>query len=575
MPSSFKKIALLTVGAALTVTMGLAGCSSNSSSSGSSSSGAAGNSTVTIFTGQVGNFTAANFNPFNNTGAFLQPTQGVIYEPLFYYNKAQQQDPVPLLGTSFSWNSDGTVLTVKIRQGVKFSDGTPMTADDVVFSENLYATSPSLNGGNQTYTVKKDDDSTVEFDFTQTAFTQEAQVLGAQAIVPAAKWQDAGSDPTTGLNSDPVGTGPYMLAPNGYTPQVVTLQKNPNYWGTGAQAPAVEYVKYITLANADAATTALQQGQVDLMGSYLPTLQNIVDSSNGKITYSNTPQATTGLFTCSNAALGCTGPQTDPQVRLAMYYAMDRGQLSTQAVAGFSKPASPTLLPSFVNGNAISDPSLNQVPQSADVAQAKSILEADGWTMGSNGYYTKDGQELDLTLINVGGWTDYNTMADLLVTQFQAAGIKLTNSEVAQNAWTQAEVSGNFQLSLDSVNMGVSSDPYFTYNTYLNSSQTKPVGQSSTSQACTRYSNPAVDAAIQALSQTNDPTQQMAQYTIIQKALMQDMPIIPIYVNQALTEYNTTHATGWPSADNLYAFPLPWGGNWGFGIVLKTIRPVS
>ncbi|MCL1841180.1 MAG: ABC transporter substrate-binding protein [Propionibacteriaceae bacterium] len=568
-------MALAAMGLTLAAAMGLTGCGSTSSNSNTTASSAASNanSTVTIFTGQVGNFTAANFNPFNNTGAFLQPTQGVIYEPLFYYNKAAAQtSPTPMLGTSFSWNADGTVLTVQIRQGVKFSDGTPMTADDVVFSENLYGSSPQLNGGNKTYTVKKDSDTQIEFDFTQTSFTQEAQVLGAQAIVPQAAWKDV-TDPTSGLNSNPVGTGPYMLAPNGYTPQVITLQKNPNYWGTGADAPAVQYVKYISLSNADAATTALQQGQVDLMGSYLPTLKQIVDSSNGKIAYSNTPQATTSLFACSNAALGCKGPQTDPAVRLAMYYAMDRTQLSTQAVAGFSKPASPTLLLNWVNTNAISDPSLQEVPQSADVAKAKSTLEADGWTMGSNGYYTKDGQELDLTLINVSGWTDYNTMADLLVTQFKAAGIKLTNSEVAQNAWTQGEVSGNFELSLDSVNMGVSSNPYFTYNSYLNSAQTKPVGQSSTSQACTRYSNPAVDAAIKALSQTNDPTKEMAQYTIIQQALMQDMPIIPIYVNQALAEFNTTHATGWPTSDNAYAFPLPWGGNWGFGIILRTIRP--
>jgi len=571
MPSSpIKRMAITLTGFALVATMGLAGCTSTPTDNGSSGGAAA--STVTVFTGQVGNFTAPNFNPFNNMGTALQPTQGVIYEALFYYNKARQEDPVPLLGQSFTWNSDGTQLSVKLRSGVKFSDGTAMTADDVVFSLNLYATSPQLNGGTQQYTAKKVDDTTVELDFTATSFTQEATILGAHAIVPAALWQGV-SDPTSGTNENPVGTGPYMLAENGYTSQVITLQKNPNYWGTGDAAPSVEYVKYITLANADAATTALQQGQVDWMGSYLPTLQSIVDGSGGTITYSNTPQATTGLFACANPDLGCTGPQTDPAVRLAMYYAMDRTQLSTQAVAGFSKPASPTLLPSFVNSDAISDPSMNQAPQSPDIAKAKSTLEAAGWVMGSGGYYAKDGQELDLTLIDVSGWTDYNTMAQLLVGQFQQAGIKLTVNDVAQNAWTQAEVSGDYQLSLNSVNMGVSANPYYTYNQYLNSANTSPVGQTATTNV-TRYKNPAVDAAILALSNTNDPTTEMAQYTIIQNALMAEMPIVPIYVNQALCEYNTTHATGWPSADNLYAFPLPWGGNWGTGIVLKTIKPV-
>jgi peptide/nickel transport system substrate-binding protein len=298
-------------------------------------------------------------------------------------------------------------------------------------------------------------------------------------------------------------------------------------------------------------------------------------SKHKDLSYSNSPQATTALFTCENASLGCTGPQTDVAVRQAMYYAMDRTQLDKQAAAGFSAPASPSLLLNTVNKSQITNPDYLEVPQSANVSKAKGILEAAGWKLGSNGYYAKDGQELDLSVNVVSGWTDYDTICQLLQGQFKAAGIKLSVNQMAQNAWTQAESTGKFQISMNSVNMGVSSDPYFQYNNYLSSSATAPVGQPAASTNTSRYSNPSVDAAIKQLATTNQDSVKQAAYKTIQDQIVKDMPYVPVYVNSALAEYNNSRATGWPTQSNQYAFPLPWGGNWGMGIVLKTIRPVK
>ncbi|MGN6445897.1 ABC transporter substrate-binding protein [Amnibacterium sp.] len=556
-----RRLALGAIAVAAGLTVSLAGCSSPKATS-------AGASSITLFNGAVGNLTE-NWNPLNNTGAALQPTLGVIYEPLFYYNIARAQKPVPELATAFSWNTDGTQLTITTRQGVKWTDGKAFSASDVAYTLNLLQSNPALNTFNTTWKADATDDHTVVVTFPDTSFTIAPQILGNEPMIPEHIWKDI-KDPTQTTNTDPVGTGPYKV--KSFTPQSYVLTRNTSYWGTGAEAPKIDTVRYISLANADAATSALEAGRVDWMGSFLPTLKQIVQQ-HPNLSYTNTPQATTALFTCSSAALGCTGPQTDPAVRQALYWAMDRTQLNKQAAAGFSLPGSPSLLLPTVNKANIADQSNLYLPQTADVAKAKSALEGAGWKLGSNGYYAKNGQELDLTVDVVNGWTDYDTICTLLQGQLKAAGIKLNVNEVAQNAWSQAGTSGKFELSVNSVNTSVSTSPYDIYNSYLSSKATAKVGSNATTNQA-RFSDPTVDAALAKAAATNDQTVQKAQYAKIQTVIEKDMPYVPIYVNSSLTQFNNTRATGWPTASNLYAVPLPWK-SWDNGIVLKTIRPVK
>ena len=543
--------------------LALAGCSPKTSPTNSS-----GETTITLFNGSVGNFTE-NFNPLLSTGAELQPSQGVIYETLFYYNMARAQKPVPVLATAYSWNADGTQLTITTRQGAKWTDGQAFTAQDVAFTLTLVQNNAGLNTAGAKWTAAATDDHTVVLSFPSTSFTLEPALLGNIAMVPEHIWSKI-ADPTKETNTNPVGTGPYKL--KSFSPQSYVLTRNTDYWGTGNEAPKIDNVRYISLANGDAATSALESGQIDWMGSYLPTLKDIV-KQHPTLSYVNTPDSLTSVFTCANAALGCKGPQTDPAVRQAIFYAMDRTQLNAQAVAGFAGPGSAAMLVPAVNGDNIVDRANATLSQTADTTKAKSALEGAGWTLGNGGYYTKAGQELDLTINVVTGWTDYDTVCTLLQGQLKAAGIKLTVNQVAQNAWSQAETGGNFQLSLNSINPGASSSPYFIYNNYLSSTNTAKTGDNATTNT-SRYSNAAVDAAIKDAGATNDAAKQKADYGIIQAQVAKDMPYIPIYVNQALTQFNNTRATGWPTPDNLYAFPEPWK-SWDNGIVLKTIRPAK
>jgi peptide/nickel transport system substrate-binding protein len=530
---------------------------------------AAGNQTTAkdaSVTVAAGDITTENFNPFSSTA--LQPTLGVIYEPLYWYNFAKQSEPTPVLASGFSWNAAGTELTIKTRHDVKWNDGQPFTAKDVAFTFNLVAKTPALNPSGLAAIAKATSDDTAVLTFKSKSLMQEPAVLANQAIVPEHIWKDV-KDPTTDLNKNPVGTGPFRV--KSYTPQSFVLTKNDQYWEAGK--PTIKEVRYLPVTSADAASAALVAGKVDWASAYLPGVDNIMKSGKN-LTYVNTPVMTTVVVTCSNAALGCAGPQTDPAVRKAIYLAMNREQLAKLAGGGVAGVGSPTMLLPGRDDNWITDAGTAKLPQSANADEAGKLLDAAGWTKGSDGVRTKDGKRLSLTVQTVTGWSDYILINDTLKQQLAAVGIELKPSQVSWNEWNAAQTNGKFQLSLDSVGLGASTNPYFTYDSKLATTNTAPVGKSASAGNQSRFSNPAVDAALTAAAGTTDQAAQKAAYAKIQSIIADQLPYIPVYVNSMLTEFNTSRATGWPTKDNLYVLPAAWKA-WDAGIVLKTIKPAS
>jgi peptide/nickel transport system substrate-binding protein len=555
----------MAVAAGAVVALALTACSGGASGGSTSAAGSGKTTSITVFNGATGTITE-NFNPFSPT--LLQPTLGIIYEPLYYYNLATGKS-TPMLATAYAWNTDGTKLTITTRQGVKWTDGQAFTAADVAYTFNLIAKTPALNTNNLQVQAAATDDHTVVLTFPQTSFTQEAYILGNQAIVAEHIWKNI-ADPSKDTNSQPVGTGPYTL--KNFNPQTYVLAKNPHYWQAGK--PSIDEVRYISLQTADAASAALTAGQVDWMSAFLPGLDTILKNQKD-LSYVNTPAMTASIFTCSNADLGCTGPQTDPAVRQAIYWALDRTQLNKLAGGGFAATASPTMLLPERDASWIADSANKTTPAGPDDAKANALLDAAGWVKGSDGIRSKAGQRLTLSIQTVTGWSDFISLNDAMTQQLQTVGIELKPSQLSWNEWNNNEVQGTYQLSLDSIGLGASSNPFFTYNPRYGSANGARVGQAAgTSGNYARYSNPTVDQALQAAASTADPKVQAQAYATIETQVVKDMPYIPIYVNSMLTEFNNSRATGWPTNDNKYAVPASWK-SWDNGVVLATIKPAG
>ncbi|HXH36498.1 MAG TPA: ABC transporter substrate-binding protein [Plantibacter sp.] len=539
----------------------LSGCSPSSGSSGSSASAA---DTLVAYTGQSGDY-QINFNPYSpsSIGGI-----GTIYESLFFVTNVNTEAYKPLLGTEYSWSDDGTQLSVTLRDDVKWSDGEAFSAKDVAFTFNQLLDTPSINNGGFDGAVEATDDTHIVFTWDYAAFVSGPTLLGRTPIVPEHIWKDV--DPTTNVMEKPVGTGPYTLG--NFKAQAFTLVSNPDYWDG---EPAVKAVRYLSLSGNTAGADALAAGSIDWQTGPVPDLENVSTTYPGydAITI---PQNQMALLTCSSAALGCVGPQTDPAVRQAIYYALNRDQVNSLAFQNTASEMSPTFALTTTQKDLISPAVAEPIaPSTPDEAKASALLEGAGWAKDSDGVYAKDGEKLSLTVEVVTGWTDYITAIDTMAQQLKAVGIDLKVSQSSWNEWTDKKGKGNYQLAIDSLGQGAASDPFYLYDKYFNTAFTAAVGEVAP-QNVARFSDPEVDAALAVLKSTNptDTAARQAQFDIIQAKIVADMPYIPIMTGGTTSEFHSEKFTGWPTLDDLYAFPAIWASP-DNAEIFKSLKPTG
>ncbi len=519
----------------------LTGCSGGTTSAGSEA-------TLVAYTGQSGDY-QINFNPFSPSriGGL-----GTIYETLFFVNKAKVSDLVPLLGTQQSWNTDGTVLSVTLRDGVTWSDGQPFTAKDVAFTFSLLKNNAAINNIGFDGTATAVDDTHVTFTFKAPAFVKGPDLLGAVPIVPEHLWKTI--SPTEDVVEKPVGTGAYLIGE--FKPQAFTYAANPKYWGG---EPKVKKIRFVALSGNQAGADGIAAGTVDWFTGPIPDIKNTKKNFPKYDAYTQW-QNQMVLATCSSVQMGCKGPQTDPAVRHALYSALNRTQLNKLAFQDTASAISPafTLTPSQ-DRFAAASLAEKVAPMAAEPQKSAQVLEQAGWVKGSDGIYAKGGQRLSLTVEVVTGWTDYITAIDTMASQAKAAGIELQAAQSSWNEWTEKKGSGNFQLVIDSLGQGPAPDPFYLYTYFYDSGTGAKVGKSAGNNF-SRYANPEVDKALDDLAALplDDQAARQPYFDTIQQAIVRDMPYVPVLTGGTTSVWNTAKFSGWPSDQDLYAFPAVW-----------------
>jgi peptide/nickel transport system substrate-binding protein len=520
-----------------------AACGSGGSNSAGGSSGPSG--LITATTGSTSPF-VANFNPFSpnvTVGA-----NGMIYEPLMFFNTAKAGDVEPWLAKSYTWNSDGTAITFTLRTGVTWNDGKPFTAADVAYTFNLAVQDPALNTNGlpiKGATASGDDSVTVSF--TKPAYQNLVYIAGRTLILPQHIWSTV-TDKKTWADASPVGTGAFTVSKvNG---QVLELTANPHYYMPNM--PKVKTIRFLTFTGNSSADEAIEAGQIDWGGGFVPDIKKNFLSKNAKYAVEDIPLSVTYLVPNYKQ-----GPTSSKAVRQAISQALDRDFISQSVYNGYAPPTNPMALltPNF---DSILDPTLaGQKFPAADPNAAKQTLQAAGYTLGSDGVF-KDasGKPLSITVKQVTGWSDYTSILQIVEQELAAAGIKVTDQSESYNSWLQDQNTGNFQLLID--NFGYTSDPYQYYNQLLNGSLAPALGKVDQFGDYGRFDDPQIDSLLADIAGTQDAAKQKQDYYQIEHLVLQDVPTIPLFAAQDEIEFNGNHVKDYPTTANPYAAPPIW-----------------
>jgi peptide/nickel transport system substrate-binding protein len=508
-----------------------------------------------------------NFNPFSASA--LGSTSTAIYEPMMIYNKSTGE-LVPWLATAYTFSADNMTLTFTIRKDVKWSDGQPFTAKDVVYTYNLLKSNEALTGTASSVlseyidSFSAPDDFTVAFKF-KSVYTPALYDIANQVIVPEHIWKDV-KDPLTWTNENPVATGPFTQVTK-FESQIYVLEKNPYYWQAGK--PAFQGIRYPAFADNDAANLALVNGDLDWTGNFVPNIETTFVAKNPD----NNHYYFVGGDGVSLLINTSIKPFDNPDVRKAISMGIDRAMIVKTAMYDYIPVADATGL-----GDTYSvwkDPAAIAAGtwMAYDPAKANELLDGLGLKRGADGTRLDlDGKPMKYDLIVPAGWTDWISAAQIISQNMNDLGIALNLTTPEETAWTDTVTKGQFEWSVAYASGGPT--PYNFYRGQMSKLTIRPVGENANDN-WGRYDDPVVDTLLEQFAQTSNVADQKAIMYKVEAQFVADAPCLPLFPGPDWYEYSTARFTGWPSKDNNYApgVPYAYAPYNATLIVLTTITP--
>jgi len=390
--------------------------------------------------------------------------------PLFQSTLLKRDDKLNIvndLASSYEVNEDGKVWTVQIRNDVKFTDGQPLTAADVVFTFETAANNGSVVDLNTMLTIKALNDYTIRFTLKEPQSTF-VNTLIATGIVPKHAYSKDYGD-------HPIGSGPYQLVQWDKGQQLI-IQANPEYYDKQS------YFKKITFLflNEDASFAAAQAGTVDIaaipaaFSNHKVTgmrLESVKTVDNRGIVF---PVMKSGSVREDGALIG-NDVTADPAIRHAINMAVDRKALVDGILEGQGTPAYTSVdgLPWWNPDTIIKD---------GDMDGAKKLLEDAGWKdADGDGIAEKGSLKAEFTLYYLAGDTIRQSLAISVADMMKPLGINIT---LEGGSWDI--ISRNMYANPVLLGWG-SHDPHEMVNIY--SSETAGIDYYNTGY----YSNKTVD----------------------------------------------------------------------------------
>jgi len=534
---NLKKLAAVAVAAALLVSACGGGSGKKSPSAKSGPSG-----TLTISNASGGLWTCG-FNPFNTSVNLL--VTGEVYEPLVFVNALQNQKTTPWLATGWAWSNANKTLTLTIRDGVKWSDGQPMSAADVLFTFNELKKFPALDL-NSIWAVLggvSQNGNRIVLNFKTAAVPYFYYVAGVLPIIPQHIWAPV-KDPVQFKNDKPVGTGAFVMS--SCNPQNFTLTANPAYWQKGL--PKIAKVQYPAFTDNGPANIYLATGQAQCGSQYIPNIDTFFTKRSKDHHTWSPPVTQVTLYPNLK-----TPPLNDPVVRQALSYAVDRQKASAVGEDGQEPPASQLGVVSPTFASWIDPTAKAADTYSYNPGKVSQLLEGAGYKKGSDGIYVSPaGKKLSFTVINQGGYSDWVATLQVVAQGMKAAGIQLNVNNLSSDDYYNKMYNGKFDLAYYAQTGGPA--PYYELRQWLYSANSAPIGQQATTNY-ERYMVPSTDKLFDSYAATTDTGQQHQIIAQLEQIMLKDVPVIPVTESPDWYQYNTAKFTGWVTQQNPYALP--------------------
>jgi peptide/nickel transport system substrate-binding protein len=435
-----------------------------------------------------------------------------ICEPLLWESEPGKFQP----GLAESWevSPDATTYTFKLKQNVKFTDGTPFNAEAVKFAFDRVM-DPATKAG-------QSHDQLGPYDHTEVVDDHTAKVVLKQGYAPLLSNLNGylGICSPTAIQKaglaefarHPVGSGPFMFKE--WVPKDhITLVKNPDYnWGSSFfkhTGPAyLDQVIFKIIPEASVRTGTLKSGEIQYADDVDPLEWESL-KSDPKFVAIEQGQPGSGWTLLLNTT--STGALSDPAVRQAIEYAIDREGVNQSVFQGLNKVASsPLMKVSFGY-----DPTTEQL-YPFDPEKAKQLLDAAGWVAGSDGIREKNGQKLTIDFPNIARPND-NAMAESIQASLRDVGIDLKANPLERAAYRELVNQNKYDAS-------------FMWFSYGDPDVLRTIFYSGNADAFNRakYNVPEVDKLLSDAAATTDTAKRAELYAQIQQRVLKDAVVVPL-----------------------------------------------
>lgn len=470
--------------------------------------------------------------PLVSKDVYASDIQAYVIESLLSRDP-ETLEYVGLLADSWKVSKDGLSFTFKLRRDVNFSDGHPLSAEDVAFSFKLIMNeridAPQVRAYyNKIASVKALDKYTVVFRFKEPYF-ESLSLAGSMSVLPKHFYQSYLNNPESFNQSKGLllGSGPYRLAdPKGWTPDEgkVELERNPRYWGP--VNPSFDRVMWKVIQNDSARLTTFRNGDIDIYSARPREYQELVKDKElmartRHLEYMN-PVAGYSYLGWNQHRNDKPSRFADKRVRQAMTYLTDREAIIKEIMLGYGEVAISPFSPRSKQHNK----KLN--PRSYDLDKAIALLKQAGYEDRNSDGVLEDaeGKPFEFELVFFQNSEDTKRIVLFLKDLYARAGVRL----IPKPSEWPIMIDLLKRRDFDAITLGWSSGVETDIYQMLHSDQIEDNGDN-----FVQYKNPRLDKLIEQARRTVDEKKRMPLWQQTEAILHDDQPYTFLMRRKSLT----------------------------------------